>query len=88
MRRLVPRGCVGWWLNVQGFRAGRTQLDTGVTRGTLEIVAVYTPDGWQSASGKVMLTISGDRSDLRPGDAIEAAGGLAQIGAAAESGRV
>lgn len=61
------------------FRAGENARDSGFTRGVVELRAAMTAGGWRRASGRALLTVSGDRSDLRPGDSVELAGGLALI---------
>jgi len=61
------------------FRVGAGDFDKGFTRGVVELRGVMTAGGWRPASGRALLTVTGDRSDLRPGDAVELAGGLALI---------
>ncbi len=69
-----------------GFRAGRLAGDEGVTRAILDLSEVYTGDGWREAAGRVMVTVIGDRSDLKGGEAVEAAGTLASVARALNPG--
>ena len=72
--------------DVMGFRPAVSAHDPGTTRAVLEISAISTANGWLAASGRAMLTVLGDRSDLMPGDAVEAAGTLALVGPALNPG--
>lgn len=65
--------------DVQGYRPGRLAGDKGVTRAVFEVGQVRGAEDWRGASGRAVLTVGGDRTDLRAGDAVEAAGGLARL---------
>lgn len=71
----------GMITDVLGFRPGENLDDDGYTRASLEIHSVYDEGsgGWRPVSGKVSMGIVGDRSDLRAGDCVEAAGNLALV---------
>jgi competence protein ComEC len=73
-----PAWVKGILREVLGFRPGLHPEDTGVTRAVLEITRIMTADGWREASGQAMVTVVGDRSDLRAGWAVQAAGSLAR----------
>jgi competence protein ComEC len=62
-----------------GYRPGASVDDSGVTRAVLEIAAVRRPSGWQPASGRTAVSVVGDRSDLRAGTTVQAAGSLALV---------
>ncbi len=62
-----------------GHRDGTDVDGQGITRAVVEITEAQTPDGWKSATGRALMSVSGDREDFQSGDAIEAAGGLATI---------
>jgi competence protein ComEC len=65
--------------DVQGFRPGSEPEMSGATRAVLEVTEVQSGGAWVAASGRAMMTVVGDRSDLRAGDAVEAAGSLALV---------
>jgi competence protein ComEC len=67
---------------VSGFRPGKSPEDLGYTRAVFEITGIQAgpSEGWRVASGRAALGIVGDRSDLRPGDAVQVAGSLALVG--------
>jgi competence protein ComEC len=64
---------------VLGFRPGANEDDAGITRAVLKIREVQSGGSWRRASGRAMVTVVGDRSDLRAGTAVEAAGNLALV---------
>ena len=66
-------------VDVLGFRPGRAEDDPGFSRGVLEIVQISSNEGWQPASGRAMVTVSGECPQLRAGAVVEAAGGLALV---------
>jgi competence protein ComEC len=80
----TPRPCWvrGLITEVAGFRPGRSPEDPGYTRAVFDITGLQNnpSEGWRSASGRAALGIVGDRSDLRPGDAVQAAGTIALVG--------
>ena len=53
--------------------------DPGYTRTTLEVVQASDGREWHAASGRLLVTIVGDRSDLAMGDPVQAAGSLAAV---------
>ena len=50
---------------------------SGVTRLTLALSAVHDRGRWRPASGRALVSVPGDRTDLPAGGEVEAAGGLA-----------
>jgi competence protein ComEC len=69
----------GVLLDVLGFRPGREPDQSGVTRAVLVLSEVYGDDGWRAATGRSLLSVEGDRTDLRAGTAVETAGTLARV---------
>lgn len=65
--------------DVLGFRPGVDSDDPGITRAVLVIAAVRGVEGWKPTSGKVAVSVRGDRSDLRAGTAVLAAGRLSLV---------
>ncbi len=66
--------------DVLGFKPGVKPDDKGYTRAVFEINEVNdAPVGWRTVSGRAMLGIVGDRSDLRAGEAVETAGKLSLV---------
>ncbi len=66
--------------DVLGFKLGEKPDDKGYTRAILEINEVNdAPVGWRTVSGRAMVGIVGDRSDLRAGDPVETAGKLSLV---------
>ena len=72
-----------WWrgvvFDVLGFRPGSGPDDAGVTRAVLEVAATCAGESWEPVSGWAILTIEGDRSDLRAGTPVEVAGNAALV---------
>jgi len=64
---------------VQGFRPGAGDGSKGTTRGLLDITSFAGAGGWHQASGRAVFTVIGDRTDLRAGRPVEAAGTLAAV---------
>jgi competence protein ComEC len=62
--------------------------DRGATRTVLALTGINDGRGWRAVSGKVQASIAGDRSDLEPGRALEAAGVLSAIEGPANPGEV
>jgi competence protein ComEC len=50
-----------------------------VTRMTMEVTAVTDGSRWRSASGRGIVIVAGDRSDILAGQPVEAAGQLARV---------
>ena len=53
--------------------------DRGLTRTALALAGWNDGRGWRGASGRVQVSIAGDRSDLAIGTAVEAAGALSGL---------
>lgn len=54
-------------------------VDEGFTRAELALTAIHDRGTWRSATARVRMTIAGDRTDLRAGEAVSAAGALGPI---------
>ncbi|MGE3820897.1 MAG: ComEC/Rec2 family competence protein [Isosphaeraceae bacterium] len=65
--------------DVQGYRPGFIEGQEGLTRAILEVSHVHDRGSWRVASGRALLTVAGDRSDLRAGTLVEAAGALGLV---------
>ena len=62
------------------FRPGTEgPADRGVSRFVLALTGWNDGRGWRPASGRVLAWVSGDRSDLEAGRAVEAAGSMAAV---------
>lgn len=71
------------------FRPGNRPGDEGSTRSFLAATALGDGRGnWPAATGRVQLTVPGDRTDLKMGQAIEAAGTLWEIDGPRNPGEV
>lgn len=70
------RGAVA---EVEGFRPGERPDDPGLTRALVDVAEVADGSDWRAASGRIQVTIRGDRSNLAPGAWVSAAGKLAAI---------
>jgi competence protein ComEC len=75
-----PAWLRGVLVELPEFRPGERPGDTGRTRGVLEVASQNDGRAWHQASGRVLLSIAGDRSDLAAGAPVFAAGSLAQVG--------
>ena len=76
------RGVVREALGVRqstGFRFGQEPGDQVTTRFVLDLAAVSDRGRWRRVSGRAMVTVTGDKSDIRAGHAVEAAGQIARI---------
>jgi competence protein ComEC len=62
-----------------GFGFGSAAADQVATRFVLDLTAVMDDGQWRRASGRAMVTVTGDRSAVRAGQAVEAAGQIARI---------
>ncbi|MGC8643590.1 MAG: ComEC/Rec2 family competence protein, partial [Isosphaeraceae bacterium] len=58
---------------------GTGDPDRVLSRIHLAITAISSGSRWQTAEGRAILTVSGDRTDLRAGQPIEAAGQLSTV---------
>lgn len=74
-----PAWIRGVLLEVSDPRPGVGPNDEGLTRAILDVAAVTDGRRWHRASGRIQLVITGDRSDLQPGETVEAAGSLARV---------
>ncbi|HWE34959.1 MAG TPA: ComEC/Rec2 family competence protein [Isosphaeraceae bacterium] len=74
-----PAWVKGVVAEVPTFRPGERPGDEGTSRTVLAATAVRDGDDWRPASGHLQLLIGGDRSDLRAGEPLQAAGALAAI---------
>jgi competence protein ComEC len=74
-----PAWLKGVVAEVPTFRAGERPGDSGTSRTVLAATAVRDGDAWRPASGHLQLLIGGDRSDLRAGEPVQAAGSLEAI---------
>jgi competence protein ComEC len=90
---VVPPGDLAWWIDeaprpawlrgvlvtVPEFHPPQLADDPGFTRTVLETTGTHDGLRWQGCTGRVLLTISGDRSDLRMGQPVTVAGALAAV---------
>ena len=74
-----PAWARGVLVEVPTFRAGERPDDAGTTRTVLGLAAIRDGMRWRGASGKLLLRVVGDRTDLRAGDAVHAAGRLEAV---------
>jgi hypothetical protein len=58
-----------------GFRSGDTPNVT--SRFVLDVTAISDGNRWHKASGRAMVIVSGDRSEIQTGQRVQAAGHLA-----------
>jgi competence protein ComEC len=64
---------------VPEFRAGDRPGESGTTWTVLAVEAISDGRRWQRASGRVQVAVSGDRTALRAGEPVMAAGTLAAV---------
>ncbi len=77
-----PAWVQGVLIGVPTYRpAGNWPGSEGVTSTELAITAISDGQAWQAVSGKALLSIGGNRTDLRAGEPVEAAGSLARLAA-------
>ena len=75
-----PAWVRGVLLDVPGYRPGvGGRDDAGATRAVMELTGAHSLGAWRSASGRVAVTVVGERHDLRAGATVEAAGNLARV---------
>ncbi|CAN5880655.1 hypothetical protein BH23PLA1_BH23PLA1_00310 [soil metagenome] len=75
-----PAWVRGVLIGVPSFRpVGSWPGSEGVTSTELAITGINEGDHWRPASGKALLTISGDRTDLLAGEPVQAAGTLSAL---------
>ncbi len=63
----------------EGFGFGRPPAENVTTRFVVDLTAVTDGGEWRRASGRAAVTVTGDRSEIRAGQAVEAAGQIARI---------
>ena len=72
-----PAWVRGVLIEVPEFEPGRTRPgDPGLTRTTLRVEGASDGRAWHPASGRLLVNITGDRTDLAMGGAVQAAGSL------------
>jgi competence protein ComEC len=64
---------------VPTFRAGLQPHDQGATRTHLIVTGLYDGQAWHPASGRLAMSVPGDRSDLAMGQVVSAVGTLRPI---------
>lgn len=74
-----PAWVRGVLVEVPTFRHGDRAEDAGSTRSVLGVTAIRDGMRWRAASGKLLLRISGERTDLRAGAGVWAAGRLEAV---------
>jgi competence protein ComEC len=75
-----PAWIRGVVVEAAAFRPGTTRPDDpGSTRLTVGLTAIRNQGAWRTASGRVVVTVTGDRSDLEAGAGVQAAGTLGPI---------
>ena len=74
-----PAWVAGMIVESLGFRPGKTTEDSGTTRFVLETQSAHNANGEQSCSGRVLVIVSGDRTDILAGNLVEAAGNLSTV---------
>jgi competence protein ComEC len=64
-----------------GFGIGKSAEEKVTTRFVLDITSISDGARWHNASGRALVVVAGDRSEIRAGQAVEAAGQVARIAA-------
>jgi competence protein ComEC len=81
--RIMPEPTLCWLRGVvnevPSFRPGVRADEPGTTRTVLDVGGLCDGLRWHPASGQVQVLITGNRTDLRCGDVIEAAGMLSAL---------
>ena len=62
-----------------GFGFGTGDQDKVTTRFVLDITSICDGQKWYDASGRAIVVVAGDRSTIRAGQAVEAAGQIAAV---------
>ena len=62
-----------------GFGFGTSDQEKVTTRFVLDLTSISDGQSWHNASGRAMVIVTGDRSQIRAGQAVEAAGQIARI---------
>ena len=63
----------------EGFGFGTSDQEKVTTRFVLDITSISDGQSWHKASGRAIVVVTGDRSLIRAGQAVEAAGQIATI---------
>ena len=63
----------------QGFGFGTSDHDKVTTRFVLDLTSISDGQSWHKASGRAIVVVMGDRSLIRAGQAVEAAGQIATV---------
>jgi competence protein ComEC len=77
--RGIVRETLGARHQSPGYGFGRTDAERMVTRLVLDVTAVSDGTSWHGASGRALVVITGDRTSILAGTAVEAAGQLARL---------
>jgi competence protein ComEC len=64
----------------EGFGFAKNDEEKVTTRFVLDLTAVSDGERWHAASGRTVAVVTGDRSEIRAGQAVEAAGQIARVG--------
>jgi competence protein ComEC len=83
-----PAWVRGVLTEVPTFRPGEADDPDGTTRSVLEVTGIHDDRGWREASGRAQLSVVGDRTDLKAGEPIQAAGVLAAIAGPSNPGEL
>jgi competence protein ComEC len=81
-KRVWVRGVVREALGLrhsEGFDFGSSPAERVSTRFVLDVTDVNDLGRWRRASGRAMVTVTGDRSELRAGQAVQAAGQISLV---------
>jgi competence protein ComEC len=62
----------------EGFGFGTSQEEQVTTRFVLDVASISDGRNWHAASGRAAVVVTGDRSEIRAGQAVEAAGQIAR----------
>ncbi len=63
----------------QGFGFASGDQDKVTTRFVLDLTSISDGQRWHKASGRAIVVVTGDRSSIRAGQAVEAAGQIARL---------
>jgi competence protein ComEC len=62
-----------------GFGFGTSHEEKVTTRFVLDLTAISDGQSWHNAAGRAVVVVAGDRSTIRAGQAVEAAGQIARV---------
>lgn len=74
-----PAWVRGVLVGVPEFRKGDQPDDRGLTRTVMAATAIRDGQAWRAASGRLDVSVSGERADLAMGDPVMAAGMLGEV---------